>query len=239
MITRLLCKLLLITSFFLASFCYTGDFDMPAKFKINIYPGTEANAQNTKDKVENNDSQIPMVDLSQIDKTLVLDLRYASDNNFTGHKIYPVTKAYLRLGTAHKLLAAHHELMDMGYKIKVYDAYRPYYVQQILYNAAGASEKHFIADPREGSYHNRGAAVDVTITDLKGNELPMPSGFDEFNFKAYRNYQASPEATNNRDILTQVMLKHGFEAINSEWWHYNDNQALKYPILDLKLEDLP
>ena len=90
MITRLLCKLLLITTFFLAGVFYTGDFDLPAKLKITVNRGTQANAQDTEDHAQNKDSQIPMMDLSKIDETLVIDLRYATDDNFTGQKIYPV-----------------------------------------------------------------------------------------------------------------------------------------------------
>jgi len=176
-----------------------------------------------------------MVNIQDVDNSILVDLRYATKDNLTGKQIYPANIALLRRETAVKLADANAELMESGYRIKVWDAYRPYHLHQLLWDAAG-DQRHFFADPRYGSIHNRGAAVDITLVDLKGRELEMPTDFDDFSGLGHRNSSMSPEARKNMGILTEVMVRHGFQYIDFEWWHFEDCAWWRYPILDLPLE---
>ena len=176
-----------------------------------------------------------LVRVEEIDDSIILDLRYGTKNNFTGKPIYPANVALLRRGTADKLAAANSELKKLGYRLKLWDAYRPFYLQQILWEAAG-DKRHFFADPRYGSIHNRGAAVDVTLTDAMGREVEMPTDFDDFSGQGHRLASMSPGARANLDILTDVLTRHGFQYLEFEWWHFEDIQWWQYPILDLPLE---
>ena len=176
-----------------------------------------------------------LVKLDEVDDSFVYDLKYASTDNFTGKKIYSHAICLIHRETARKLMAANKEFKQLGYRIKIYDAYRPYSAQRVLYNAA--ENKTFLADPERGSNHNRGAAVDITLVDDKGNELPMPSNFDEFSIKSRINYyNTTKELINNRELLGRVMVKNGFKRIGNEWWHFEDAEAKKYPLLDIPFE---
>lgn len=176
-----------------------------------------------------------LVRVEDIDNSIVVDLRYATNNNFIGQPVYPAHVALLRRETAEKLAAANAELMELGYRIKLWDAYRPYHIHQLLWERAG-DKRHFFADPRYGSVHNRGAAVDVTLVDAKGRELEMPSDFDDFTGKGHRNTSLSPAVQANLDLLTEVMVRNGFHYLDFEWWHFEDDQWWRYPIMDLPLE---
>ena len=185
----------------------------------------------------NGENLYGLVELKKLDKSFVIDLRYATDNNFTHHKIYSEPKCILQESTARKLIEVNNELREMGYRLKIFDAYRPYSAQKILYDAA--SDKTYVANPnKEGSIHNRGAAVDVTLVDESGNELDMPSDYDEFTERAHINYNdCTKKQKENREFLAQVMVRHGFERLSSEWWHFNDKDAMKHPILDIPFEE--
>lgn len=180
-----------------------------------------------------------LVRIEDIDSGIVVDLRYAVENNFTGKAVYPANIALLRRETAEKLAAANAELMQSGYQLKVWDAYRPYHIHQLLWSLAGDKQR-FFADPRYGSVHNRGAAVDVTLLDARGREVEMPTDFDDFSGAAHREHAGmSIEAKANLELLTEVMVRHGFQPIDFEWWHFEDSQWWKYPLLDLPLEMYP
>lgn len=173
--------------------------------------------------------------LKQMDKDFIIDLRYATENNFTKQKIYPNDVCVLRKDTALKLVKANEEFKKLGYRIKVWDAYRPVYVQRIFWNIV--KDSRFVANPDNGgSIHNKGCAVDITLVDKDGNELVMPSSFDDFSEKAYRsNPNMSEEAKNNMHILTNIMLKSGFKGIDTEWWHFDDTNSGNYNIEDVDL----
>ena len=176
------------------------------------------------------------VNVEDLDSSVEINLKYATSDNFTGKPIYTSSVCVLRKETATKLLAAETEFANLGYHIKVWDAYRPLSVQKILF--AAESNTNYIADPATGSRHNRGAAVDITLVDENGNEIEMPSGFDEFTIKAHRNNpDMSKEAQNNLATLTSVMTECGFTTINDEWWHFDDSDWNNYPIMDVHLED--
>lgn len=177
------------------------------------------------------DQRHTLVDILSIDSTIVLDIRYATAHNFTKTILYPVAKAKLRREAAESLAAVNRELHSRGLRLKVYDAYRPLAIQWKLWEVV--PNEDYVADPRKGSRHNRGAAVDLTIIDSLGNELEMPTLYDDFTEKAWHSYDALPEAAKkNRGVLKDVMERHGFMPIKSEWWHYDFHGWEQFEILD-------
>jgi len=177
-----------------------------------------------------------LVALKEVDKSIVVELIYATENNFTGQVLYNVELGLLQKETAEKLAEANAEFATQGYRLKVWDAYRPAKVQMIMWeNSPGGV---FVAHPDIGSDHNRGAAVDVTLIDVNGKELVMPTGFDDFTEKASRYYPyMTEEARHNMEYLTEIMVNNGFTPIRSEWWHFNDSNVSDYPHLNITLED--
>jgi beta-N-acetylhexosaminidase/D-alanyl-D-alanine dipeptidase len=179
------------------------------------------------------------VDLAEVDDSLVIELRYATTNNFTGQIIYPSQRAFLRKGVAEKLERVQEKLEEQGLGLKVWDAYRPFSVQKRFHKIV--PDDRYVARPTEdgglpvdGSKHNRGAAVDVTLIDLKtGRELEMPTLFDDFSRRAHRDYMGcSNEAKKNRKILEDAMRAEGFEPMPTEWWHFDGAGWEKYQISD-------
>src|SRR6266540_271011 len=160
-----------------------------------------------------------MVDLAPLG--VALDLRYATANNFMHVPLYPVAKAFLRALAAQALVDVNRDLAREGLGVKVFDAYRPYSVTVKMWEPIRNPD--FVADPAKGSRHNRGAAVDLTLVDLRsGKELQMPTGFDDFTARARHDFNDLPaEVIANRARLREVMARHGFEPLPSEWWHYD------------------
>jgi D-alanyl-D-alanine dipeptidase len=174
--------------------------------------------------------------LSSLDKDIVIDLKYATADNFTKKVIYPNNVCVLRENTAKKLVRANAQLKELGYRIKVWDAYRPIYIQQIFWDIV--KDIRFAANPKNGgSIHNKGCAVDVTLVNNDGNELNMPSKFDDFSANACRtNSTRTSEAEKNMNLLTRYMVDSGFATIDSEWWHFDDVDSKKYEIADINLK---
>ena len=182
------------------------------------------------------EQQVKLVDLQKLDPTIVVELIYTTKDNFTGQAVYPPgSRAYLREEVAEKLLRVQKKLKKIGLSLKIWDAYRPLSVQYKfweIYPVPG-----FVADPKIGSNHNRGAAVDVTLVDSKGKELAMPTKFDDFTEKAGRDYYDLPaEAIKNRQILEDYMVSEGFVPLRTEWWHFDDENVKKYPVLDIPID---
>ncbi len=176
-----------------------------------------------------------LIELAKLDNTFVFDIKYATTDNFTGKKIYSQSKCLINKNTAVKLIKANEEFKKKGYRIKIFDAYRPYSAQKVLWDAA--SDKSFVADPKKGSVHNRGAAVDITLVDKNGVELQMPSGYDEFTERARLDYKdCTEDKIANRELLGKTMVKYGFRRISNEWWHFEDTDAQKYEIKDIPFE---
>ncbi|MCI5052623.1 MAG: M15 family metallopeptidase [Simkaniaceae bacterium] len=177
-----------------------------------------------------------LIDLAEYDPRLVLDVRYATTNNFLGVALYDSPRIFLIEAVAKKLSAAQDRLEKKGLGLKVYDGYRPMSVQKALWDLL--PDPRYVADPKVGSNHNRGAAVDVTLVDLEtGEELVMPSEFDEFTEKAHSDFYDLPqEAIDNRAILKEAMV--GFTQLPTEWWHFDDKSGKKYPILDVPISEL-
>ena len=174
-----------------------------------------------------------LVEINRYIPGIALDIRYATTNNFTHKVMYPQARAFARLPVVMALKQVQDELKTKGLGLKIYDAYRPYAITVKFYETA--RDTNFVADPRKGSKHNRGCAIDLSVIDLKtGKELDMPTGFDSFSKKAAANYpDLAPKQIENRELLKNAMQAHGFHVIATEWWHYDFNGWSKFPLLDI------
>lgn len=164
---------------------------------------------------------------------IYVELRYATENNFTGVKIYDFTEAYLRYGTVKKLAQVQKELKQQGYSLKIWDAYRPFEAQQKLWEVY--PDPNYVANPANGMRrHNLGGTVDITMVVADGSIIPMPSEFDDFSLKADRNYSDidNEEAVNNVMILQNAMENNGFTGYQGEWWDYSD--TVEYEAVDFE-----
>ncbi len=178
-----------------------------------------------------------LVELIKVVPDIQLDIRYATTNNFTHHAVYPVARCFLIKKAALALKKVQADLRRQGLGLKVFDGYRPLSVQWKFWDLV--PDSRYVADPHIGSRHNRGYAVDVTLVDQNGKDLPMPTGYDDFSERAHRDYMNLPrEAIRNRKLLERVMVKHGFVPFATEWWHFDFHGYENKPNLDVPLEDL-
>ena len=189
------------------------------------------------------DAQAPavreLVDLATLDAGFVLDLRYATPDNFTKITLYPVTKAYLHRNTADALVQVQRELAAQGLGLKIFDAYRPLSVQQKMWDLI--HDHRYVSNPAiNAGRHTRGTAIDLTLVDRDGQEMPMPTAFDDFTERAHRNARGTPaDAARNSKLLETTMVKHGFIPYPFEWWHFDFRDWRKHPPLDVPLDQLP
>ncbi|MEP6755872.1 MAG: M15 family metallopeptidase [Chthonomonadales bacterium] len=176
-----------------------------------------------------------MVDVVKLCPQIKIDLRYGTKHNGVGAAVYPVgSRCLLRRGTADRLIKVQKQLGKKGLGLLVWDAYRPLSAQKALW--AVKPDPRFVAPPARGSRHNRGAAVDLTLVDKDGHELPMPSGFDEFSIRARPTYKGGSKSSRaNRDILRAAMMAQGFFPDKNEWWHFNDPDWPNYGLVDVSL----
>ncbi len=179
-----------------------------------------------------------LVEIKNYIPDIVLDIRYATTNNFTHQKMYREAKAFARLPVVLALKQVQADLKKQGLGLKIFDAYRPYAITVKFYEVA--HDTNFVADPRKGSKHNRGCAIDLTAVNLKtGNELEMPTGFDSFSKRAASAYMDLPKIEiDNRAILKAAMEAHGFHEIPSEWWHFDFNGWSNCPLLDIPFTEI-
>jgi len=178
-----------------------------------------------------------LYNISVINARIILDMKYATSDNFLRRSLYSRAKAYARKTVAFKLDRVQKELEKRGLGLKIWDAYRPLPVQQELWNMM--PDERYVADPKKGSAHNRGAAVDVTLVDSYGNELAMPTAFDDFSERAHLDYMDLPEdVLAHRALLVQAMKDQGFVPLKTEWWHYSDTEAEAYKLLSISFEEL-
>jgi D-alanyl-D-alanine dipeptidase len=178
-----------------------------------------------------------IVDIKQVSPHIIVDMKYATEDNFTKKRLYDSNTCFLRKPTAIKLDAVQKELETMNLGVKVWDCYRPLAVQQTLWTIL--PDERYVADPKTGSRHNRASSVDVTLVDAQGKELQMPTGFDDFGPRAHHHYQDLPDqAIRNRELLKGLMEKAGFIPLPEEWWHYDDEKWVRYNIMDVSFEDL-
>jgi zinc D-Ala-D-Ala dipeptidase len=179
-----------------------------------------------------------LIDLEKFVPGLVLDIRYATTNNFTKEQIYNLAKAYARKPVAEALKKIQTELKAKGLGIKIFDAYRPYKATVKFYEVY--HDTTYVASPYRGSRHNRGCALDLTVIDLKtGKELPMPTEYDSFQKAAWPSTPVKdPAIRANRKLLIDVMEKYGFKVNSSEWWHFDFIGWKNYEVLDIDFEEL-
>lgn len=211
--------------------------------------GFSADAQDTL-KIVNNlheyQQQVkksPNMELVEIIKfipSVKLDIRYATKNNFTGVAVYQQARAFARKPVVEALKEVQDELKKQGLGLKIFDGYRPYAVTVKFWEVTPLAKKAFVANPKAGSRHNRGCAVDLTIVELKsGKALEMPTAYDSFSEAASPTYEnITPLQKENRDFLIKVMENHGFTVFKNEWWHYDFNRWEQFPLMDIPFEKL-
>jgi len=182
-----------------------------------------------------------LVDLALVGPTLRLDIRYATARNFLGRPVYAQPRALLAPDAARALLRVHGALRSRGYGLVVFDAYRPLAVTRLFWNELPPEKRRFVANPKRGSNHNRGCAVDVSLYDLaSGHEVQMPSTWDEMTERASPDYAGgSPEARERRDLLRAAFESEGFRVNRGEWWHFDHESCPTLPVLDLPFESFP
>lgn len=182
-----------------------------------------------------------LTELVTLDSGIRLDIRYASTNNFLGAPMYSSARAFLQRPAAEALVRAHRALAAYGYGLMIHDAYRPWYVTKMFWDATAGADHEFVANPAEGSKHNRGAAVDLTLCDrVTGKPIRMTGGYDEFSRRSYTMYPGGTALERwHRDLLRRVMEAQGFTVNPSEWWHFDFHTWRDYPILNVPFEAVP
>ena len=181
-----------------------------------------------------------LVEIRLLDSTVHLDVRYATTNNFMGAKFYSQARAFLQRPAAEALVMVQRALRTVGYGLLIHDAYRPWYVTKMFWDATPKEQKDFVADPAKGSRHNRGCAVDLSLYDLKtGKAIEMVSGYDEFSHRAYPNYPGGSSLQRwHRQLLRRAMEAEGFKVFEVEWWHFDFGDWRSYPIGTVTFEEI-
>lgn len=176
-----------------------------------------------------------LVELTDLDNTIKLDIRYATADNFVGRAVYSEPRAFLQKPAAEAVLLVHQKLKKQNLGLVIYDGYRPWSVTKLFWDVTSGNDRNFVADPAKGSKHNRGAAVDLGLYDLRTGEIvEMPSGYDEFSGRAFPNYSGGTEAARqNRDLLRRAMEAQGFAVNKNEWWHFDYKNWEDYQIYDI------
>ena len=181
-----------------------------------------------------------LVEVVKLEPTIRLDVRYATTNNFLHRPVYAQGRAFLQRPAAEALARAQWTLKAKGYGLVVFDGYRPWSVTKIFWDSASPEERRieFVANPKKGSKHNRGCAVDLSLVDLgTGAEVKMPSGYDEFSERAFPTYKGgTPESTALRDLLRETMEGEGFTVYPAEWWHFDYKDWTQYRVLNVPFE---
>ncbi len=179
--------------------------------------------------------EIVLVELNQCIPDIVLDIRYATENNFTGRVVYPEARCFLAKDAAQALAQVQEDLKGQGYKLKVFDGYRPLSVQRIFWEIL--PDPRYVADPNIGSKHNRGYAVDVSLVTLEGEDVLMPTPFDDFSERAHSSFMDLPEAAlRHRALLHDAMKRRGFTPFETEWWHFDYQGWEDKALLDIPLD---
>nr|WP_315173795.1 M15 family metallopeptidase [uncultured Flavobacterium sp.] len=187
----------------------------------------------TKNSLIASISDTTFVNLKDYSSEFVYDMKYATTNNFLKSKVYDCAECFLRLKTVKALIKANDKFLKKGYRIKLFDCYRPLDIQKKMWELV--SNPEYVADPAKGSIHNRGGAVDLTLVTLEGKELEMGTAFDFFGKEASHGYLFSDKKImDNRKMLKKIMLQNGFKAFESEWWHYNLASALTDKVSNTK-----
>lgn len=181
-----------------------------------------------------------LVELIKLDSTIKLDIRYATSNNFVGQPVYKEARAFLQMDAAQALKRVSIKMHSLGYGLLVFDGYRPWSVTKIFYDVTSKENKKFVADPKEGSRHNRGCAIDVSLYDLATKkEIPMPGVYDEMTERSYFDYAGgTEEQRKTRDLLIAAMQEEGFTVYKYEWWHFDFKDWQQYRITNLPFSEV-
>lgn len=181
-----------------------------------------------------------LVDLKKLDPAIRFEIRYATTNNFLGTKFYTQARAFMQRPAAEALVRAHRKLKQQGYGLLIHDAYRPWYVTKIFWDATPEDKKWFVADPSKGSRHNRGCAVDLTLYHLKtGKPVEMVATYDETTDRAHSDYPGGTSLQRwYRELLRKALEAEGFAIYAPEWWHFDYKDWQKYPIGNLRFEEI-
>ena len=181
-----------------------------------------------------------LTDIAKLDRAIHLDIRYATTDDFLSTPVYTSARAFMQRPAAEALLRAHRHLVKQGYGLLIFDAYRPWYVTKIFWDATPPDKHDFVADPSKGSRHNRGCAVDLSMYDLKtGKEVEMPGVYDEMSERSYPTYKGGTnEQRASREVLRRAMEAQGFTVNEFEWWHFDYGDWPKYGIQNTRFEDL-
>lgn len=177
-----------------------------------------------------------LLELIKLDPAIRLDMRYATANNFTGQILYDEARAFLAAPAAQAVARASKMAQADGFGLTIYDAYRPWRITKKLWDATPVGpKKNYVANPKRGSKHNRGCAVDLTLHDLQTGQLvEMPTEFDDFSEKAHRDYMgASAVAIANRARLARYLEAEGFVGLSNEWWHFDFTGWEQFPVMDI------
>lgn len=188
---------------------------------------------------EENKREARLVELITLDPSIKLDIRYATENNFVGKKVYPEARAFLQRPAAKALVKVHQKLKKQGLGLVIFDGYRPWSITKLFWEVTSEDKRKFVANPAKGSKHNRGCAVDLSVFDLKtGQLIDMPSGYDEFTERASPDYAGGTEKEReNRDMLRRLMEGAGFTVNPNEWWHFDFKDWEKYAIYDISFTE--
>lgn len=181
-----------------------------------------------------------LVDVAKLDPHIKLDIRYATSDDFLSTPVYTSARALLQRPAAEALLRAHRKLMKQGYGLLIFDAYRPWYVTKIFWDATPSEKHQFVADPAKGSRHNRGCAVDLTLYDLRtGWEIPMTGIYDEMSERSYPDYAGGTrDQREHRHVLRAAMEAQGFTVFETEWWHFDYRDWPRYAIQNIPFEEI-
>lgn len=181
-----------------------------------------------------------LVELIMLDSTFKLDIRYATNNNIVGEPVYSEARAFLQRPAALALVEVNNEFKSIGYGLVIYDGYRPWSVTKKFWDMTPEENKKFVANPKDGSMHNRGCAIDVSLYEISsGKEVDMPGEYDEMSERSYTNFKGgSDEQRKMRDLLRNKMEAHGFTVYEYEWWHFNYKDWKKYRIQNIQFSEI-
>ncbi|HEX6571466.1 MAG TPA: M15 family metallopeptidase [Steroidobacteraceae bacterium] len=218
--------------------CATGDVARLPTYKLEAL---RAEALRALPPEETGDFRASdLVEVTTLDPTILLDVRYATRDNFLHWPVYSDARVFLQRPAAEAVVRAHRALQPQGYGLLLFDGYRPWYVTRIFWDAVPPEQRDFVANPDQGSKHNRGCAVDLTLYVLAtGREVEMPSGYDDFSERAHPDYGGGTAAQREaRDLLRRTMEAQGFTVDDIEWWHYDCRDWRKYRIENVAFKDV-
>lgn len=209
----------------------------PLLFCFILFSGVFAQTGPPK---EENKREADLVELVKLSKSIKLDIRYATDNNFVGRKVYPEARAFLQRPAAEAVVRVHKKLKKQGLGLVIFDGYRPWTITKLFWEVTPEEKRKFVANPETGSKHNRGCAVDLSIYERKtGRLVDMPSGFDEFTERASPGYTGGTDLERaNRDLLRRLMEEEGFTVNANEWWHFDYQNWQDYAIYDIPFSEI-